>query len=87
MEAWGTAGDPPEDWPRTYPTSIHDVTEQDRIGVWGTVIDFPTWQDKIAALCSDPERFGYLWREVTEETCGDYEAFWAEVNAWNRAHR
>jgi hypothetical protein len=70
---------------------VHEIlrkrVEADLIDRYGTPADFPTWQDKIAALCSDPEIFGYLWREVTEETCGDHEAFWAEVNAWNCTHR
>jgi hypothetical protein len=47
----------------------------------GTPADFATWEDKVAAMLSDPDQFAYLWSEIKDEV-EDVDAIRWEINRW-----
>jgi hypothetical protein len=58
----------------------------DRLTAFGTPPDFPTWEDKVAAYCSDHDRFGYLRAEILADAImapeGATAAFTTACLAW-----
>ena len=64
---------------------LRRVVETDHITTHGTPADFPTWQDKVGAMLSDPDQFAYLWSEVRDEI-EDMKVIVQEIERWYDAH-
>jgi hypothetical protein len=64
---------------------LRRAVESDRIVTHGTPCDFPAWENKVAAMLSDPDQFAYLWDEVVDEV-DDVDTIRREINRWYDAH-